>query len=314
MANTSTECRGLRYAALAVVSVWTSSGTALAQPTWQGNMATVYATATNPFELAFGPGGVLFAGQHSPSNGAAKIYRIAPGGGVASLFGSLTPEDPDGIDVYDGYVYASSEGPVYRTEIATGLTTVWASAGGSPNQSTMTIDKHGDYFGAGVAVVGNARASADIQILSAGNPASTLVSSASLSVVRAIQFAAGGLYCTEVDADMGVWAINANGSISKILDGGHSWVAPEAMVYHASSDSFVIGDGTNLYSLARMGGTVQLVGTGFGQISGLTFDDFGHLYVSDRTNHVVWQVVPVPGVSGVVLSGALLAARRRRSI
>lgn len=302
----------LQTVALAAVAALCSA--AQAQPTWQGNTATVYATATNPFELAFGPGGVLFAGHHSPTNGAADIYRIPAGGGAAGVFGSITPQDPDGIDVYDGYVYASSEGPLYRTEIATGITTVWATASGSPNQSTMVIDKFGEYFSAGTAIVGNARATADIQLLSPGNPASTLVSSSSLRVVRALQFAAGGLYCTETEANMGIWAVAANGSIAKVLDGGHTWSAPEAMVYDALSDSFIVGDGSDLYSLARTGGTVQLVGSGFGQISGLTFDEFGRLYVSDRTNHVVWQVVPSPGATMVFLATLPLTLTRRRHV
>jgi len=288
---------------------------AFAQPTWQGQQAAVYATATNPFEIAFGPGGVLFAGQHSPSNGAAKIYRIPPGGGAAATFGSLTPQDPDGIDVYDGYVYASSEGTVYRTDIATGTTSAWAFANGSPNQASMVIDKNGSYFGAGAAVVGNARATADIEILTPGNAAQTLVSSASLSVVRAIQFAAGGLYCTEALEDKGIWAIASNGTIAKVADGGHVWDLPDAMVYHALTDSFIVGDGSNLYSLARTGGTVQQVGSGFGQISGLAFDDMGNLYVSDLTNHVIWQIVPAPGAPMlfVVCMGAA-SARRRRAV
>lgn len=283
-----------------------------AQPTWQGNVASVYATASNPFELAFGPNGVLFAGQNSPSNGAADIYRIPAGGGVAAAFGSITPEDPDGIDVHDGFVYASTEGPIYRTDINTGTTSLWATAGGSPNQSSMEIDKNGSLFAVGTAVVGNARATADIQLLVAGGPAQTLVSSSSLSVVRAIQFAAGGLYFTETDATVGVWSVDANGAIARIFDGGHAWSLPDAMVYHASSDSFIVGDGSNLYSLPRMGGTVQLVGSGFGQISGLAFDDVGALYVADLSNDVVWRVVPAPGAAAVLGLGALLTARRRR--
>jgi len=301
-----------RHLLSGIIAAGAFCATVQAQPTWQGNTATIYATASNPFELAFGPGGVLFAGHHSPSNGAADIYRIPAGGGAAVEFGSITPEDPDGIDVYDGFVYASSEGPVYRTEITTGTTAIWASAEGSPNQSTMVIDKNGDYFGAGTVIVGNARASADIQLLSPGIPAQALVSSSSLSVVRALQFAAGGLFCTETEGDKGVWAIAADGSLAKLLDGGHAWSLPDAMVYHTSSDSFIVGDGSNLYSLPRMGGLVHQVGSGFGEISGLTFDDLGRLYVSDRSNHVVWQVIPAPGASTIILAGVALTLARRR--
>lgn len=297
-------------ALIAVCACVFVTSSACAQPVWLGNPASVYATATNPFELAFGAGGVLFAGHHSPSNGAADIYRIPAGGGAAVAFGSITPEDPDGIDVYDGYVYASTEGPVYRTEITTGITTLWASASGSPNQSSMVIDKDGTYFTAGTAVVGNARDGADVELLFAGNPAQTLVSSPKLSVVRSIQFAAGGLYCTETLEDLGVWAIAMDGSISKVSDGGHSWSLPDAMVYQPSTDSFIVGDGANLYSLPRAGGTVQQVGSGFGQISGLTFDDAGHLYVSDLTNHVVWRVVPAPGAVTLFFAGAGMLIRR----
>ncbi len=274
--------------ALAALAIATA---AHADPEWLGNTATVYTTVTDPFEIVFGTDGVLFAGHNSPSNGAADIYRIPPGG-TASPFGSLTPEDPDGIDFFAGYVYASSEGPIYRTDMTTGTTTIWANAGGSLNQSSIVIDKDGVYFGVGTAIVGNARASADIQLLFEANPPQTLVSSSSLSVVRALQFAAGGLYFTEALEDLGVWSITAAGVITKVPDGGHAWSVPEAMAYHASSDSFIVGDGANLYSLPRTGGVVQQVGSGFGQISGMTFDDDGRLFVADDGEDVIWMIVP----------------------
>lgn len=296
-------------AAMVCMSMVSATGAA---PTWNGREATTYATATNPFEIEFGPGGVLYAGHHSPNNVQAALYRIPAGGGAAQTFGTVEPEDPDGIDVYDGGVYSSSEGTVWRTDIATGVTTAWAATSGYVNQSTIVIDGAGDYFSAGTAVVGNARSSDDIELFTPGG-VTALVSSNSLYVVRALQFAAGTLYCTEIEATEGVWSIGPGGALTQVPDGQHGWSKPDAMVYDAATDTFVIGDGTSLYSLPRTGGTVQQVGSDFGTISGLAFDSRGWLYVADRSNHVIWQVVPEPTMIGLLALGGVALLRRRKA-
>ena len=109
--------------------------------------------------------------------------------------------------------------------------------------------------------------------------------------------------------------LSSNGALTQVPDGGHTWTLPDAMVYQPSTDSFIIGDGSDLFSLPRTGGTVQQVGSGFGLISGLTFDDVGRLYVADRTNHVIWQVVPEPGTSlSLIAVGVVGLIRRRRFV
>ncbi|MEX0884867.1 MAG: PEP-CTERM sorting domain-containing protein [Phycisphaeraceae bacterium] len=288
-------------------------------PMWDGRAASVYATAPNPSELEFDEDGTLYAGHSSPTFDAARLYRIPAGGGAAQAWGSLESQDPDGIDVYGSYVYNSSEGTVWRTNTATSTTSAWGSVSGSPNQTTLVIDELGDYFTAGTAVVGNARHTSDIHVIQAGAAnASTLVSSDDLFVVRALQFVQGTLYALEaglesLEATKGVWAIDANGDLTNVPDGGYAWAAPEAMVYEPATDSFLIGDGTELLRLPQAGGTVQVVGGGFGAITGMTFDSRGRLYISDAMEGVVWTIVPEPTSALLLGLGGVLALRRRRA-
>ena len=159
-----------------------------AVPMWDGKTASVYATAANPFEIGFDVDGTLYAGHHSPTNGPAFLYQIPPGGGSALEWGSVAPKDPDGIHVFDGHVYASSEGTIWQGTTPGGAMSVWDTVAGEPNQTTITIDEAGDYFPTGSVLVGNARFGTDIHVIEPGMPVSSFVSSSSLEVTRALQF------------------------------------------------------------------------------------------------------------------------------
>jgi hypothetical protein len=268
------------------------SGSNLAQaiPMWDGEMATLYATATNPFEIDFDSDGTLYSGHNSPTSGAAFLYQISSGGGAAADWGSTAPQDPDGIHVFGDHVYASSEGAIWQAATSDGAMSVWATVASSPNQTTITIDEAGDYFAAGTVLVGNARFGTDIHAITPETMAiSNFVSSGSLDIVRALQFVDGTLYLTEIGEDKGVWAVDSSGTPTQIDDLGHSWNTPDAMVYESATDTFLVGDQTQLLRLPRSGGPVQVVGTDFGLISGLTFNSQGQLYVADRGDDVIWQ-------------------------
>ena len=58
--------------------------------------------------------------------------------------------------------------------------------------------------------------------------------------------------------------------------------------------------GRDILHLPRSGGPVQVVGTGFGLISGITFNSLGQLYVADRVDNVIWQFDPVPEIKAMV--------------
>jgi hypothetical protein len=284
---------------------------AFAAPEWDGEEAVVYATADNPRELEFAPDGTLYAAHHSPSNGPARLLRVPIGSGMAEEWGDQTPEDPDGIDHFNGSVYSSSEGTIWQANTTTDVMSIWATVAGSPNQSSIVVDEFGSYAQAGSIFVGNARLAADIHLITL--PAKTITAfttSASLRIVRAMQFVQGTLYLTEIDASKGVWSVDAAGVPTKVADGGHAWGAPDAMVYEPDTDTFLVGDGTRLLRLPRGGGAVEEVGTGFLHISGLTFDADGVLYVADQDDDVIWEVspaIPVP-TSGVPALLALALA------
>ena len=146
-------------------------------------------------------------------------------------------------------------------------------------------------------LVGNARLATDIHRIALPTKTITaFTTSGSLDIIGAMQFVQGTLYLIELDESKGVWSVDAAGVPTKVADGGHAWGAPDAMVYEPGSDTFLVGDSTRLLRLPRTGGAVVEVGTGFGQVSGLTFGADGALYVADQGDGVIWKV---PGPSPV---------------
>lgn len=157
--------------------------------------------------------------------------------------------------MFGGHVYASSEGIIWQAETPDGAMSVWATVSGSPNQSTIVVDEEGDYFPAGSVVVGNARFATDIHVVTVDpKTVSSFVSSSSLSVTRALQFVQGTLYLTEIEGTKGVWEVDSSGTPTQVADGGHIWGTPNAMVYEPATDTFLIGDQTQLLRLPRTGG------------------------------------------------------------
>lgn len=282
-------------------------------PTWKGLEGVVHGTAAGPMEIEFAPDGSLCIAQGATSNSSEWLWRIPAGGGPAQILGSQQTTDPDGIDVYAGYAYSAGTGDVYRTNLVTNATGVWADLAGSRNMTTLVIDEAGDYWPAGTAVIGSARQTNDLEVIDATTQvASTLVASADLNIPRGLLFAQGQLYCVESSATKGVWQVSATGVLMAVNDGGHAWSQPEAMVYDPSADAMIVGDGSDLFLLPRTGGTVQQVGEGFGTVTGLTFGPGGALFVADGANDVVWRMpVPEPGTLGMCAMGALVLMRRR---
>jgi hypothetical protein len=290
---------------LALASLGCLVSTALTVPIWDGNMASVYATVVDPFEIDFDVDGTLYCGHNSPTSGQASLYQILPGGGATAAWGSTIPQDPDGVHVFGGQVYASSEGIIWQAATPGGAMSAWATVPGSPNQSTIVVDEAGDYFPAGSVVVGNARFGTDIHVITPETKAvSGFVSNSSLYVTRALQFVNGTLYLTEIDATKGVWTVDSVGTPTQVADGGHNWDTPNAMVYESTTDTFLVGDETRLLRLPRGGGQVQVVGTGFGLINGLAFDSHGNLYVADGVDDVIWLIPRQLTVEGVSIVAA----------
>src|ERR1035437_420600 len=72
---------------------------AKAQPAVPGATTSIYATVTDPRDLAFGADGALYAGRDNSGSGggpadAVKIHRIGPGGSPVTEFGSVMISDP----------------------------------------------------------------------------------------------------------------------------------------------------------------------------------------------------------------------------
>ena len=268
--------RAIAVAALAAVVLLASGAALTAAPILDGHEATQYATVTNPFEIVFGPDGALYCGHNT--NSAVKIYRVPPGGGAAQLWGSASPTDPDGVDVSGAYVYAAGEENVWQTDIATGTTTQWTNWTANRNMTTLVVDDLGRYGEAGDILIGDARYSYDIELISAATREPVLrIDSPDLDVPRSLLFAQDTLYCVERSETKGVWAISQTGDLSLLDDGNFAWNTPEAMVYDPGTDAFYVGDGELIILVPRTGGAAQVAGTGFGNVVGLTFGPDGRL-------------------------------------
>jgi len=305
--------RGLGWTA--VLTLGLLAAHAGAAPILYGQEVTVYATVTGPSEIEFAPDGALFAAHNSPSNGAARLYRIPPGGGAAVEWGSASPQDPDGIDVYGGKVYAAAEDHVWQGDLATGAMATWTTWSGGRNMTTIAVDKLGDYGDAGDVVIGSARYGNDIELISATTRQTTMsVSSGDLYVPRGLLFATGTLYCVESSATEGIWAIGPAGGLTRVSDGGFAWGSPSALLYDPVEDVFYVADNgrDEILRVPRVGGTPVVVGTGFTEVYGLAMGGDGRIYVADTTSNVVWVAIPEPTTIALLSVGLLLPVWRRR--
>jgi len=304
--------RAISLATLATMVLLASNASfVMAAPTLYGHPAVQYATVTNPFELAFGPDESLYCGHNT--NSAVQIYRIPPGGGAAQLWGSVSPIDPDGIDVSGAYVYAGGEKNVWQTDLATGVGASWTTWTDFRNIGTLLVDSAGRYGAAGNIMIGNCRYSYDIEFISAATREPILqIDSADLYVPRALLFAQDTLYCLEASETKGIWAISATGDLSLVDDGGFAWDFNQAMVYDPTDDALLVGDGELIVRVPRTGGAAQTVGTGFGEVAGLSFGPDGWLYVADGANDAIWRVLPEPATLALLAVGGVGVLLRRR--
>jgi len=283
-----------------------------AAPILLGQAATVYATATNPMELAFGADGSLYVGRDTNSN--TYLQRVPAGGGAASSWGSRSVYDPDGLAYFDGNVYACGEGEVVSADAGTGAMSQWVALAGR-NPTTMTVDVSGDYGAVGDVFVGSARHNSDIEwIPAAGRTPVTLVSSLDLFIPRGLLFASGELYCVESSETKGIWQIGPTGALRFVDDGGFSWSQPSELAYHKGEDAFYVADADRgtIHRVPRAGGLPESIGEGFGEIRGMAFGPGGYLYISDVTSDVIWRALPEPTAAGLLAVGVLLILRRSR--
>ena len=129
-------------------------GLASAEPVVWNHPVSVYATVTDPFEIAFDADGYLYSGHNR--NSYVHMYRIPPGGGAAAAWGSMQIVDPDGIGVYGDYVYAAGKYDVFRTHRGTGVTEIWADMTDARNMTSLTIEHTGSFSNPGDVIIANA--------------------------------------------------------------------------------------------------------------------------------------------------------------
>jgi len=89
---------------------WIISATAIYAPAMNANAVPVipgfnvdvYASVTDPMRLTFAPDGTMFVARDNSGSGgtgssAAKIHRVAPGGGSVTEYGDVAIVDPDTV-------------------------------------------------------------------------------------------------------------------------------------------------------------------------------------------------------------------------
>lgn len=242
------------------------------------------------------------------------MYRIPPGGGAASAWGTLPIVDPDGIGVSGDYVYAAGKYDVFRTHRDTGVTEIWADMTGARNMTSLTIDQTGSFSNPGDVIIGNAsyvNYPLDIEIFDAqtGTPR-TLVDSSLVHGPRGLQIVGDTLYFL---ANNDLWQTDNAGSLSRVDDGGFQWQGPSAMVYNNADDSLYIGDTVRgeIVRHSLSAGTTEIIGSGFEDISGLAFDPKGNLHIADQAADVVWLVIPEPNTLALLFSVGILVVMAR---
>lgn len=307
---------------LGVSVVLVGVAVASADPVVPGFSVEVYATLTDPAGIAFDQAGNLYAGRDNRGSGGANhdavyVHRVGPGGSPVVEYGSAPITDPD-IVLFD------SSGAI--TGIPDSLLVGGVLPGGEglriaailPDQTHAVPIADSNFKNVhGMAFDGRGRlvfTDNHNLLVSTGGPPSVLVS-----------FGASGGQTVAVDQNDRIYVSQRDGTI-KLYDSQGNLIDDA----YASASGFLFSAfapggpfGTDLYAMDQATGELlritgsgdsTVMGTGFSDISYITFGPDQALYVSELWNDRVLRVVPEPStlaLLGMAAMGLLACAWRR---
>ena len=287
---------------------------------------TVYATGlADPAEIAFGPDGSLFCGR-SANQRNLSLYRVPPGGGVATEWGDAVLADPDGIDV-------DAAGNVYSTN---GL---WSN---QQDGEVILLDVNGNSTPIGSNYLRNCMSVELDRSARFGSPGSILVGvqssdvggAAGSEIIRVDPYAAGGpqigavyqtnqsiyLWSMAFDHEGSLWFMHGIGLMKWsagqpspqefALNGVPGEVGPVA--FDPATNTMIMGlrAEREVVRVSTDGTFLELLAEDLDPTN-IAVDSEGVIYVSDGVADVIWAV-PEPATLSLLTLGGLALLRRRR--
>ncbi|MEW4569051.1 PEP-CTERM sorting domain-containing protein [Tautonia sp. JC769] len=294
---------------------------------------SVYATlAERPMTLSFGADGELFVGSSRTEGAdidASWVYRVAPGGGVASTYGNARLLDPDAV-LFDADGRISGvAGSVIVGGVATwnGIQERGRLSAIRPDGTIQSIDS--PLFQNPVQMAfdstgrmlftnqGDSRGVFAVTPGPAGNQLSQLIGFPDpLQTPRGLAIGPGDLiYTAHVDGVIRVHASDGslvNDAFATVFD-PTGWLPGE----RSSGLAFANGGlfGTDLYATTGRSGEIlrispsgqtETILSGLGGITGIAFGPDGAMYLSDHQNFRILRVAPSNSPPAVIPEPASL--------
>ena len=275
----------------------------MAQPDVPNATTTKYATVLGPRELSFGANGALYAGCDLSGTGgggpadAVRIHRIGPGGSPVTEYGNVAIPDPDAVIVdrtgaisgIAGALLVGGQtspgiGQVARIAPDGTVTALFGPSSLYNNPSAFAYDSLG-------RLLFTESAQGRVYRCDGGAPV--------------LLFNLGDAYSIAVDATNRIAVSPANNPGRLMLYSASGSLANASFATVAPASPLACGPGgmwtTDIYAITDAGdlvrialdGTTNKMGSGFGNIEGMTFGPDGALYVSDFPGDAVWRIAPV---------------------
>ena len=279
---------------------------AMAQPSVPGATTSLYATVSDPFAVSFGADGALYVGRDNAGSGGSneesfKIRRVGPGGSPVTEFGAAAIPDPDAVivdrtgaasgiagAVLVGGLTGSDTGQISRIAPDGTVTVLFGP-------SSLYSNPNGFAFDALGRLLFTETAQGRVYRTDGGTPTLLFNLSAAFSIATD---AADRIVVSPAVNPGSLWLYSSDGTLS---NASFAAVRPATPLARGpggtwTTDLYAITESGNLIRVA-LDGTKTPMGSGFGDIVGLTFGPEGALYASDFNGDRVWRIAPL-GVFG----------------
>ena len=276
---------------------------AMAQPSVSGATTSLYATVSDPFAVSFGADGALYVGRDNYGTGGSneeplKIRRIGSGGAPVTEFGAEAIPDPDAVIVDRAGVASGVAGAVLvggLTGSDTGQITRIAPDGTVTvlfGPSSLYSNPNGFAFDALGRLLFTETAQGRVYRTDGGTPTLLFNLSAAFSIATD---AADRIVVSPASNPGRMSLYSADGTLS---NANFAAIRPASPLARGPGGMWT----TDLHGITESGGLIRValdgttttLGSGFGDIIGLTFGPDGALYASDFAGDRVWRIAPLP--------------------